>query len=82
MALPGYVDASDTVWSWYLFYSDYTTVTSSAPIVDGEIEIIDNNDDTLTVVIDVVDDIENRITGTATATYSGVSRGATRHSRK
>ena len=64
MVLPGYVDVHETMWSWYMLYADYTTVTSSAPIADGKIEIAENDDGTLTVDVDLVDDMGNRIWGT------------------
>lgn len=63
MALPGYVNGDgETMWSWYMLY-DGDDVIGSAPIVDGSISIMDNGDETYTISINVMDDLENKITG-------------------
>ena len=70
LALPGYVNGfGETTWSWYTFYEDYTEVTDSAPIVEGEVRITDSGNDTVTVVIDVVDDMGYTIKGLCTDSY-------------
>lgn len=67
MVLPGYVNGDgETMWSWYMLYDGYDVI-GSAPIVDGSISIMDNGDETYTISIDVVDDIENKITGECVA---------------
>ena len=67
MALPGYVNGDgNTMWSWYNLYDDYGVI-GAAPIVGGEVVIADNDDDTFTVTIDVVDDLGNKITGECVA---------------
>lgn len=67
MVLPGYVNAGEIMWSWYCFYDQNGIVTVSAPIDTGEVTITDNGDETVSVTIDVVDDMGNKITGTCTA---------------
>lgn len=67
MALPGYVNGDgETMWSWYMLYDGYDII-GSAPVVDGSVTIENNGDETYTVTIDVVDDLENKITGTCEA---------------
>lgn len=63
MALPGYVNGGETMWSWYYHYADYTSVTASSPIASGVVAVTENSDGTLTVSVDVVDDMGNRIAG-------------------
>ena len=68
MALPGYVNGDgNTMWSWYNLYNDNNDVISAAPIVDGEVVIMDNGDETFTVTIDVVDDLGYKLTGECVA---------------
>lgn len=68
MALPGYVNGDgNTMWSWYSLYDNDYSIIGAAPIVGGEIDIVDNGDDTFTVTIDVVDDLGNKISGVCTA---------------
>ena len=68
MALPGYVNSDgNTMWSWYNLYDASYNVIGAAPIVDGEVVIADNGDDTFTVTIDVVDDMGNKLTGECVA---------------
>ena len=64
IALPGYANCENMqVWSWYTRYTFDRDILGSAPIVDGEVTIEDNGDNTHTVTIDVVDDLGNKITG-------------------
>lgn len=64
IALPGYANCEDVeIWSWYILYTSDRDVLGSAPIMDGEVKIEDNGDTTYSIVIDVVDDLGNKITG-------------------
>jgi hypothetical protein len=67
MALPGYVNGDgNIIWSWYrLYYAD--SVIGAAPLVGGEVVIEDNGNGTVTVTIDVVDDLGNKLTGECVA---------------
>ena len=68
MALPGYVNGDGNImWSWYSLYNDNNDVISAAPIVDGEVVIVDNGDETFTVTINVVDDLGHKLTGECVA---------------
>jgi hypothetical protein len=68
MALPGYVNGDGNImWSWYSLYNDNNDVISAAPIVDGEVAIVDNGDETFTVTINVVDDLGHKLTGECVA---------------
>jgi hypothetical protein len=68
MALPGYVNGDgNTMWSWYYLYDASNNVIGAAPIVDGEVVIADNGDDTFTVTINVVDDLGYKLTGECVA---------------
>lgn len=69
MVLPGYAAAQEAMWSWYNLYTESLTITESAPISDGQISITENNDGTLTVDIDVLDDMGNKISGSCTGNY-------------
>ena len=64
IALPGYANCENMqVWSWYTRYTLDRDILGSAPVVNGEVTIEDNGDNTHTVTIDVVDDFGNKITG-------------------
>ena len=68
MALPGYLNGDgETMWSWYSLYDADYSVIGSTPIVGGEITITDNGDETFTVTIAVVDDLDHNLTGECTA---------------
>ena len=68
MALPGYLNADgNTMWSWYYLYDYDYSVIGAAPIVGGEVTIVDRGDETFTVTIDVVDDLGYKISGECTA---------------
>ena len=68
MVLPGYVNTDgDIMWSWYSLYDYDYSVIASAPIVGGELTIVDNGDETFTVTVDVVDDLGYKISGECTA---------------
>ena len=88
MALPGYVNGDgNTMWSWYYLYDASYNVIGAAPIVDGEVVIADNGDDTFTVTINVVDDLGYKLTGECVAygEFYGTRTNAARrtlHSRK
>ena len=65
IALPGYANCEGVpVWSWYMLYSDDRIVLGSAPIEEGKVSIEDNGDNTYTIIINVVDDLGNKISGT------------------
>ena len=65
LALRGYANCEGVpVWSWYTRYTDDRTVLGSAPLVDGEIAITENGNNTHTIAINVVDDLGNKISGT------------------
>ena len=55
------------MWSWYSLYDYDYSVIASAPIVGGELTIVDNGDETFTVTVDVVDDLGYKISGECTA---------------
>lgn len=82
MTLPGYVNAGETMWSWYCFYADYSTITASAPINSGEVTIAENSDGTLTVKIDVIDDMGYKITGECRSNPISLNSRADIRSRK
>ena len=64
MVLPSYINSyGDTEWSWYHWDG------GRAPIVGGKITFVDNGDDTMTVVMDLVDDAGYKITGECTAEF-------------
>ena len=68
MALPGYVNADGNIfWSWYSLYDYDYSVLGSAPIVDGQVEIVDNGDETFTITIAVKDDMGYSLSGVCTA---------------
>lgn len=62
--IPGWTDGVNLLCSWY-FTADQSEL---APFRDGTMSIKDNGDGTVTVDIDVKDDLRNRIT----ATWTGV----------
>lgn len=64
MALPSFINSYGvTEWSWYHWDG------GRAPIVGGQFEFIDNGDNTMTVVMDLVDDLGYKITGECTAEF-------------
>lgn len=68
MALPGYVNGdSEAMWSWYNCYDAENNIIGSAPIVDGEITIEHNSDDSFTVTLNLVDDLGYKISGRCTS---------------
>lgn len=62
--IPGWTNNVQLLCSWY-FTADQE---ESAPFRGGEMSVKDNGDGTVTVTIDVVDDLNHRITGTWTGT--------------
>ncbi len=60
--IPGWTDGYAMLCSWY-FNAEQTEV---APFRGGKMSIKDNGDGTVTIDIDVTDDLRNRITGTWT----------------
>ena len=60
--IPGWTDGVNLLCSWY-FNAEQTEV---APFRGGKMSIKDNGDGTVTIDIDVTDDLRNRITGTWT----------------
>ena len=65
--LPGYVKGFTLMSSWYYYKQNAANVTEYAPVVSGWVEIIKNDDDTVTVEFDVYDDLNNNITGSWTS---------------
>lgn len=62
MALPSFINSYGvTEWSWYHWDG------GRAPIVGGQFKFIDNGDNTMTVVMDLVDDLGYKITGECSA---------------
>ena len=62
MALPGFINGHGIYeWSW-LSWED-----GEAPIVEGNLTIVDNGDNVLTIVFDLVDDAGYKITGECSA---------------
>ena len=83
MALPGYVNADGNIfWSWYSLYDYDYSVLGSAPIVDGQIEIVDNGDETFTVTIAVKDDMGYSLSGECTAYGEFYGTRAARHASR
>ena len=64
IVLPGYANCEGVpVWSWYTHYTNDRDILGSAPIVGGEISIEDNGNNSYTIIINVVDDLGNKISG-------------------
>ena len=63
-ALPGYVDGFTLMSSWYYYQENALHISEYAPIVDGWVEIQENEEGTYTITFDVYDDLNNNITGT------------------
>lgn len=62
MALPSFINSYGvTEWTWYNWDG------GRAPIVGGQFKFIDNDDNTMTVVMDLVDDLGYKITGECSA---------------
>ena len=66
--LAGFSYSGYMMGTWFFNSPDAQYYGDTAPIVDGGFQIIDNGDGTLTVNFDLVDDVENAITGTWTGT--------------
>lgn len=62
--IPGWTDQAQLQCSWF-FTADQSEM---APFRSGNVSVKDNGDGTVTVDIDVKDDLRNRITGTWTGT--------------
>ena len=62
--IPGWTDGVNLLCSWYFNAQQ----TEFAPFRGGEMSIKDNGDGTVTVDIDVIDDLRHHITGTWTGT--------------
>ena len=58
--LPGEVIDEEMYYCWYVNYD----MMSLAPIISGDVNITDNNDGTMSIEFDVVDDAGYAITGT------------------
>lgn len=62
MALPSFINSYGvTEWTWYNWDG------GRAPIVGGQFEFVDNGDNTMTVVMDLRDDLDYKITCECTA---------------
>ena len=68
--LPGYISGFSLSNSWYYYRDNPKHISGYAPIVNGWVEITDNNDGTATLTFDVYDDLNNHITGTWTGSNS------------
>ena len=70
VVLPGYVDGyGDSNGSWYWKLENFYEVIGMAPLKSGEVTISFEENKICTVVIDVVDDLGNKITGTCTGKF-------------
>ena len=72
---------------WYAELAEGSIAGAMAPIVGGTITVIDNNNDSFTIVLDCVDDKGYKITGSVTANayaggYSAKSLSAKKSSPK
>ena len=68
--LPGYVDGyGESNGSWYWKLENFYDIIGKAPIKSGEVTISFGEEKMCTVVIDVVDDLGNKITGTCTGKF-------------
>lgn len=69
--VPGYFDAwGYLAGCWYYRSEDAENISSYAPMVDGWIDIVNNEDGTITVEFDVWDDADYNITGKWTGAWS------------
>lgn len=73
----GYAQGS---WWYYSSTGEEYIYDKMAPFTDGTIEIIDNQDGTITINIDTYDDRANNITGTWTGSYEVSGGMAARNS--
>ena len=73
----GYAQGS---WWYYSSTGEEYIYDKMAPFTDGTIEIIDNQDGTITINIDTYDDRANNITGTWTGSYEVYGGMAARNS--
>ena len=83
----GGVEGGYMTGCWYAELADGSIAGAMAPIVGGTITIIDNNNDSFTIVLDCVDDKGYKITGSVTANayaggYSAKSLSAKKSSPK
>ena len=67
-AFPGYVDGFTLMSSWYYYRENALNISEYAPIVDGWVEIQENEEGTYTITFDVYDDLNNNITGSSNVT--------------
>ena len=65
-ALPGYVDGFTLMSSWYYYKDNALYISEFAPIVDGWVDIQQNDKGTYTITFNVYDDLNNNIIGTYT----------------
>lgn len=69
MALPGFVDGyGDAWWSWLFIYDGYAVV-GEAPVVSGDLEIVDDGVGTYTATFSFVDDKGFTISGSCTSYF-------------
>lgn len=69
MVLPGFADGyGDTWWSWFFCYDGYDVV-GGAPVVSGNLEIVDDGTGTHTATFSFVDDKGFTISGSCTAYF-------------
>ena len=83
----GGVEGGYMTGCWYAELAEGSIAGAMAPIVGGTITIIDNNNDSFTIVLDCVDDKGYKITGSVTANayaggYSAKSLSAKKSSPK
>ena len=65
-AIPGYVDGFTLMSSWYYYKDNALYISEFAPIVDGWVDIQQNDKGTYTITFNVYDDLNNNIIGTYT----------------
>lgn len=63
--VPGEISNGSLSGTWYAEVDGGNISGAYAPIVDGTVEVVFNGDGSKTVVLDCVDDLGNKITGTA-----------------
>ena len=83
----GGVEGGYMTGCWYAELAEGSIAGARAPIVGGTITVIDNNNDSFTIVLDCVDDKGYKITGSVTANayaggYSAKSLSAKKSSPK